>query len=112
MSLYRLYTGDDGQSHLEELSLKTHPELNTLQSTTGIMFTEWPSGHFIDWHPAPRRQYIIGLQGEIEIGLGDGTKHRYVAGDARLVEDISGQGHTTQVVSDTPALLAIIPIAE
>ena len=68
-------------------------------------------GHFIDWHPAPRRQYIISLRGEIEIGLGDGTTFRYGPGDARLVEDTTGQGHTTRVVSDTPSLTAVVPLA-
>ena len=28
-----------------------------------------------DWHTALRRQYIITLSGEAEIGLGDGTIH-------------------------------------
>ncbi len=112
MAIYRLYTGDDGQSHLEERTLESHPELNTPTPTTGIVFTQWPPGHFIDWHPAPRRQYIITLSGHIEIGLGDGATHRYGPGDARLVEDTTGQGHTTRVVSDEPAIIAIVPLAD
>ena len=112
MAVYRLYTGDDGQSHLEERDLETHPDLRSLDPATGIMFTQWPPGHFIDWHPAPRRQYVISLSGRVEIGLGDGTLHRYGPGDARLVEDTTGQGHTTRVVSNEPCLLAIVPLAE
>jgi len=112
MAIYRLYTGDDGQSHLESRDLKSHPELRSLTPTMGILFTEWPSGHFIDWHPAPRRQYVITLSGQIEIGMGDGTTYRYGPGDARLVEDTSGQGHTTRVVSDEPAIIAIVPLAD
>ena len=30
MSICRLYTGDDGQSHLEVLDLESHPELGQL----------------------------------------------------------------------------------
>ena len=100
MAIYRLYAGNDGQSHIEETSLANHPELTEGQAARSISFREWPPGHFIDWHPAPRRQYIISLGGEIEIGLGDGTTVRYGPGDARLVEDTSGQGHTTRVVGD------------
>ena len=70
MAIYRLYAGDDGQSHIEETSLADHPELGDAQAAQSINFREWPPGHFIDWHPAPRRQYIISLRGEIEIGLG------------------------------------------
>ena len=51
----------------------------------------------MDWHPAPRRQYVIILTGQLEIGLGDGTTRRFGPGDARLVEDTTGQGHTTRV---------------
>ena len=101
MAIYRLYTGDDGQSHLEERTLESHPELNTPTPTTGIVFTRWPP-----------RQYIITLSGHIEIGLGDGATHRYGPGDARLVEDTTGQGHTTRVVSDEPAIIAIVPLAD
>ncbi len=112
MAIYRLYAGNDGQSHIEETSLANHPELTEDQAARSIFFREWPPGHFIDWHPAPRRQYIISLGGEIEIGLGDGTTVRYGPGDARLVEDTSGQGHTTRVVGDQPSLTAVIPLAD
>ena len=65
----------------------------------------------MDWHPAPRRQYVIILSGQLEIGLGDGTTRRFGPGDARLVEDTTGQGHTTRVVSDEPVVMGIIPLA-
>lgn len=31
MGIFRLYTGDDGESHMEELDLASHPELTPLQ---------------------------------------------------------------------------------
>ncbi len=111
MGIYRLFSGDDGQSHIEELGLTSHPALGEAQPTSDITIREWPPGHFIDWHPAPRRQYVISLSGHIEIGLGDGTVTRYGPGDARLVEDTSGQGHTTRVVGDEPSITAVIPLA-
>ncbi len=110
MDIYRLYSGSDGQSHVEELDLSSHPELTSSLAASSIAFREWPPGHFIDWHPAPRRQFVISLTGQNEIGLGDGTKKRYQPGDARLVEDTSGQGHTTRVIGDEPCLHAVIPL--
>jgi hypothetical protein len=44
--------------------------------------------------------------------LGDGTLRRFGAGDARLVEDTTGKGHTTRVVGSEPVLTAVIPLAE
>ena len=112
MGIYRLFTGDDGQSHIETLDLASHPELTSPKNTTTISFREWPPGHFIDWHPAPRRQYVISLSGRIEIGLGDGSTQSYGPGDARLVEDTTGRGHTTRVVGDQPSITAVIPLAD
>ena len=110
MALFRMYTGGDGQSHYEGLELSQHPELTTPTATKGIFFREWPVGHFIDWHPAPQRQYVILLSGELEIGFGDGSNKRFGAGDARLVEDTTGKGHTTRVVSDGLVLSAVVPL--
>ena len=111
MGIYRLYSDDDGQSHLEELEIADHPGLSQAVAVSTITFREWESGHFIDWHPAPRRQYIISVSGNIEIGLGDGTTHTFGPGDARLVEDLTGKGHTTRVSGHTPSISAVIPLA-
>ncbi|MEE8465517.1 MAG: hypothetical protein V3S68_03505 [Dehalococcoidia bacterium] len=111
MGIFRMYTGSDGKSHVEELHLADHPELTAATVTQDIAFREWAPGHFIDWHPAPKRQFIISLSGVIEIGLEDGTTHRFVAGDARLVEDTTGKGHTTLVPGDEPSISAVIPLA-
>ena len=111
MSIYRLYSGDDGQSHVEKLSIADHPGLSEAMAVSTITFREWLSGHFIDWHPAPRRQYIISLSGHIQVELGDGTTHTFNPGDARLVEDLTGQGHITRVLGDAPAISAVIPLA-
>ena len=92
---YRLYTGDDGQSHMDE----GHEPPDT-QDATSIVVRRQEPGYFIDWHPAPRRQYIVTLRGQVEIGLGDGTVHTLGAGDMMLAEDLTGQGHTTRAVGD------------
>ncbi len=110
MSIMRLYTGDDGQTHIEELSLADHPELADLQSAKGISFRESPVGRFSDWHNAPRRQYVITLSGGVEIGLGDGSVHRFGPGHVTLAEDLTGKGHTTRSVGDEPRISATIPL--
>ncbi len=111
MGIYRMYTGDDGQTHIEETSLATHPELANAVNTTTITFRESEAGRFSDWHPAPRRQYVICISGGIEIGLGDGSTHTFGPGDARLVEDTTGKGHTTLVPGGEPSITAVIPLA-
>lgn len=112
MGISRLYTGDDGQSHIEELDLAACPDLTTPHVAKTIVFRSTAAGHFSDWHVGPRRQYVITLSGEVEIGLGDGTKHRFGPGHVNLVEDLTGKGHTTRVVGRQPRVSATVPLED
>ena len=94
------------------MDLTTHPELATLQAAKGVVFRTTKPGHFSDWHTAPRRQFVITLAGEVEIGLADGSVHRYGAGHVTLAEDLTGKGHTTRVVGNQPRLTVTIPLAD
>jgi uncharacterized cupin superfamily protein len=110
MASIRLYSGDDGESHIEEIDLASHPDWTKLHSAKGIVFRAVQPGFFSDWHVAPRRQYIITLSGEAEIGLADGTIHRLGPGDVNLAEDLTGRGHTTRVVGDVPRVTATVQL--
>ncbi len=112
MKIHRLYTGDDGESHLEELDLASHSELSSAFTATGVFFSSSPPGTFRDWHPGPRRQFVITLSGEADIGLKDGSLHRFRAGHVTLVEDLTGGGHTMRVIGDEPRVAAFIPLAD
>ena len=112
MSIARLYSGPDGQSHIEVLDPAKHPELTALHAAKGVVFRISPPGYFSDWHNAPRRQYVITLEGEVEIGLEDGTKHRFGAGHVTLAEDLTGKGHTTRVVGNNRRVTATIHLAD
>jgi quercetin dioxygenase-like cupin family protein len=101
---YRLYTGDDGQSHLDQYE---PPER---MPATEIVVRRHEPGNFLDWHPAPRRQFIVTLAGRVEIGLGDGTVHTLGPGDMMLAEDLTGQGHTTRAVGPETRVSIAIPI--
>ena len=109
---FRLYTGTDGTSRIDPIDLVQTTEWTKGLAATHIAFRVWPRGQFLDWHPAPRRQFVIILSGRLEIGLGDGTTQVFGAGDARLVEDTTGQGHTTRVIGDEPCVTATIPLAQ
>ena len=109
---FRLYTGGDGKSRVDPVDLGQTPEWTKGLAATQISFRLWPRGEFLDWHPAPRRQFVIILSGQLEIGCGDGTTQVFGPGDARLVEDTTGKGHTTRVLGGEPCLTATIPLAQ
>ncbi len=108
MGSIRMYTGDDGTTHIEEIDPSEHPAWTALHDASKIVFRAQQPGFFSDWHIAPRRQYIITLSGEGEIGLKDGTVHRLGAGDVNLAEDLTGAGHTTRVLGDVPRVTATV----
>ena len=108
----RIYTGADHQTHFEALNIPGG-EIEQVTAAAGaqIVFRRFPADYFSDWHCAPRRQYIIVLSGQMEIGIGDGTKRRFGPGDVLLADDLSGQGHTTASVGE-PRISATIAIAD
>ena len=61
---------------------------------------------------APRRQYVITLEGQVAVGLGDGTKRVFGAGDVLLADDLTGRGHTTAVYGDNARVSVAIPLSE
>ena len=61
MASIRLYSGDDGESHIEVIDPSSHSAWTELHNAKGIVFRALPPGFFSDWHVAPRRQYLITL---------------------------------------------------
>ena len=120
-SIFRVYTGADGQSHIAAEPLTLQPFVDSegaygegtpLQGATGITFRLAPPGYVLSWHCAPRRQYTITLSGAAEVEVGDGTVARVGAGDVLLAEDLTGQGHITRVVGTEPRFYAVVPLTE
>lgn len=114
MRIIRVYTGKDGESHFEEIESAFEKmgelEATALQTATGVAFRRAPGGHVQNWHPAPRRQYVITLAGQAEIEVGDGTVRRFGPGDVMLAEDVTGRGHITRVVGKEPRIYVAIPL--
>lgn len=95
MKFYRLYSGTDGQSHFEPLDSSRASEFfNSTRTATGLLFRNDFAPHIVNYHRAPRRRWVITLSGSVDIGLGDGARETFLAGDVFLAEDITGQGHT------------------
>ena len=103
LPITRLYTGGDGQSHFEdiEVELDDHGNIGQLSAprpATGLIFRHTDGDYHYDWHNAPQRQYIVILEGGLEIEVGDGARRVFTAGDIVLAEDIEGQGHVSRAL--------------
>ncbi len=58
-------------------------------------------------HPAPRRQLVFVLDGELEIETGDGERRTFPPGDVVLVEDTAGRGHVTRLSKGRASFIAV-----
>ena len=123
MQVTRLYTNQQGESSFEEISIEllrvseeTFPgqkaeQFADLQSPTAMRVNETDPGHQYDWHNAPRKQWVVTLQGEIEVELRNGSKKRFGVGSILLAEDLTGTGHATRIVSNESWKCLYLPFA-
>ena len=104
MTVMRLFTGDDGCSHFQEIpdafKMAEISGQSAFENATGVALRYALGNTVSGWINAPRRQYIVILSGEVEIEVTDGSKCRLVPGDILLAEDTTGQGHITRGFGD------------
>jgi quercetin dioxygenase-like cupin family protein len=104
MKIHRLYPDKSGETHWEDMEVEFAEatrggRLSKRIPATGIIFREVPPDYDLDWHPAPRRQYIINLDAGVEITASDGEARRIGAGEVVLVEDTWGKGHLSKALA-------------
>jgi hypothetical protein len=103
MRIHNLYIDAGGVSHFRDIEVAWAEEKNFTRYSrrlpaTGISFSEASPAYDLDWHPAPRRQYIINLEGGVEVTAGDGEKRVIGTGEVLLVEDVTGKGHLSKAL--------------
>lgn len=125
LSYARIFTGDDKETHFDDVSVtftyrdygKNIPTVwlseGGIMDVAGLHFVSMPAGwDGGEWHPAPARQFIIPLAGEMEFETSDGEQRVFGPGDILLVEDTEGKGHISRMVSSGNGVFAVIPLPE
>ena len=96
MKAYRIYTGDDGHSHIEVGKLHHNRSVKTKHTH----FEETPAEDTLDWHTAPIPQYVITLGGILEFTTRTGETCIVRPGDILLAEDCTGTGHVWELLTE------------
>ena len=104
MRIHNIYTDPTGQSHWRDIEVewaddRNGSKLSKRLPANGIIFRETSGDYDLDWHPAPRRQYIINLDAGVTLTASDGEARSIGAGEVILVEDTSGKGHLSKAVA-------------
>ena len=100
-TVVKIYSDEKGESHFEEIEIPLKDggiigKLSEALPATSVIFREVEPSYDWDFHTAPQRQYIILLDGEIEIETSLGEKRILKGGDVILAEDTTGKGHRTR----------------
>lgn len=96
-----IYSDTSGDSHFTEryYPLTDHGTIGALSEQVTVRTLRLrtvPSSYDFDFHCAPARQFIILLDGSIEIETSSGEKRVFNGGDIIQVEDTTGKGHRTR----------------
>ena len=115
MRIHNLYEDEFGQSHFRDIEVEWVSEgrggkLSERLPATGIIFRQVQPDYQLNWHPAPRRQYIINLDAGVEITASDGEARIIAAGEVILVEDTSGEGHMSKAVDEQIRHCIFVPV--
>ena len=115
MCLTRIFTGDDGESHFEELVVpmqeRPYGFLTDWLPVESIAYRENHPGQGLGFHTAPRRQLVVNLFGAVEIETGSGEVRRFGAGDILFADDTTGRGHISRDVQG-PRRNLFVPLPE
>lgn len=100
-----LYTGHDKTSYFSDENI----EIDSVQplgfyskefATKHMKFRTFKAGLTYDWHTAPQSQFIIYLEGEVEIIASGGERKIFKTGDILFANDLTGKGHITRTLTD------------
>ena len=101
MKVTRVFSDSEGETHFEDVTIHLQNagqigHLSERVSVASLLFRENEPQYDYDWHNAPARQYIVLLDGRIELEVSDGESRIFAGGDILLMEDITGKGHRTR----------------
>ncbi|RYE16319.1 MAG: hypothetical protein EOP51_26020 [Sphingobacteriales bacterium] len=97
----RIYTDAAGDSRFEDIYYPLHSQgvigalSDTVQVKELIFRTVEPTYDY-DLHNAPAKQFVILLDGEVEIETSIGEKRVFGPGEILQAEDVDGKGHRSR----------------
>jgi hypothetical protein len=97
----RVYSDSKGDTRFEDITIPLNETgeigmLSERMPVKSIMFREVEAAYDYNFHNAPQKQYLILIDGGIEIETTLGEKRQFQPGEVLLLEDTEGKGHRTR----------------
>jgi hypothetical protein len=113
----RLFCDGEGESHFEDVTAVLEPaafappapplNVASLGDATTLSLVGGRAGWGGDRrHPSPARQMMCPLAGRFEVTASDGTSRQFAPGSLLLLEDTSGKGHSTRLLTEEVVVAA------
>lgn len=118
MRYVRIFSDAAGASHFQDVQVPPAlpADADTLISeplpVSGLMFRQVSSSAAPTWHVAPRRQFVVHIEGEVEVEVSDGEVRRFAPGSVVLVEDTHGAGHISRPLGGRTRTTLFIALQE
>jgi hypothetical protein len=107
----RLSAGPDGHSCFDEVELAFDRQLEAPPAQPAALAALGPASDVSvmradrdwggdAWHPAPARQLLTVLAGGWSVTASNGDTRTFGVGEALLVEDLTGHGHSSRALFD------------
>ncbi|WP_263602604.1 hypothetical protein [Chryseobacterium sp. PET-29] len=101
MKITRIFSDEEGESYFEDLEIPLidQGEIGYLSENFEVkklQFRKVSADYNYDFHHAPQKQFIVLLDGGVEIETSLGELRRFQTGEILLVEDTVGKGHKTR----------------
>ena len=120
MRYARLFADDSGESHFDDVEIQFTAtdyvqaaaplDFSATLPAFEVAFMRAPVGWASDFHVSSARNMFVVLTGEWEVTASDGESCRFAVGSALLVEDTTGKGHSSRVVSDTDSVAVVVAL--
>jgi hypothetical protein len=100
MRVYHMWAGEDGETHL-----RTVYNINIPKDIPAVrVVASKLSQGTEDWHTVPAKSFVINTRGDIEGEVSDGSRQKIGQGDLVFLEDKTGKGHVTRLLTEVAAL--------
>jgi hypothetical protein len=117
----RLFADELGASHIERnlavgLESKNFVPpappigVSAVQAASACAFLSVPAGYVGDWHPSPKRQWLVFVSGQMEFETSDGERFLGRPGTVVLLEDTTVLGHRSMVRAEEPAVMLAVQL--
>lgn len=110
--IVRIYAGDDGESHFQELTPYEFADIANNVGSGEVTVGQRPAGWWQDYHTAPRHQYVVFMSGGAEIEVASGEKRQFNPGDVLVAEDLTGHGHIIRNIGEEARVSLAVPLAD